>query len=56
MFVIGSHESIIGLSKNLTITNTQFEYFPNSSLQYELVLTPSDSYYSNLSSGVAPPL
>jgi len=54
MFTIGAHETIIGFSKNLTIDSCQFEYFPIS-LSYELVQTPSDSYYSNLSSGIAPP-
>ena len=55
MFTIGAHNTIIGFSKNLTIDSCQFEYFPNSHPQYTLAFSCSDLYYSNLTSGIAPP-
>jgi len=57
MFIIGSHNSIIGFSKNLLIDSTQFEYFPNTN-KYNTSDIPNilgTSHYSNLGSGIAPP-
>ena len=54
MFIIGSHETIIGYTKNLTILDANYEYFPSPKFNDDFFILKSSSY-SNLTTGTAPP-